>query len=47
MTLCVAKLVKEVIESINSTILSDTNVTHYSYTLSIQGFQKYSTIEWE
>ena len=25
----------------------DTNVTHYSETLSIQGFQRHSTIEWE
>ena len=25
----------------------DTNVTHYSETLSILGFQRHSTIEWE
>ena len=25
----------------------DTNVTHNSETLSIQGFQRHSTIEWE
>ena len=25
----------------------DTNVTHYSETLSIQGFQRHTTIEWE
>ena len=34
-------------ESVNTTIVSDTNVTHYSETLSIQGFQMHSTIEWE
>ena len=25
----------------------DTNVTHYFETLSIEGFQKHTTIEWE
>ena len=25
----------------------DTNVTHYSEILSVQGFQMHSTIEWE
>ena len=25
----------------------DTNVTHYSETTSIKGFQRHSTIEWE
>ena len=27
--------------------LYDTNVTHFSETLSIEGFQSHSTIEWE
>ena len=26
---------------------NDTNVTHFSETLSIEGFQSHSTIEWE
>ena len=34
-------------ESRITTIVSDTNVTHYFETLLNQGFQRYSTIEWE